>query len=105
MYLEEISIIERFENEDELISVVEDIGDKVVFKGYQEEQMVAVVNALLKLDFLSMKYETREEVLSVLCDSVSNYKISSRINWDNISKVADKLEDDLKEYVDEFLHS
>lgn len=105
MYLEEISIIERFENEDELISVVEEIGDKVVFKGYQEEQMVAVVNALLKLDFLSMKYETREEVLSVLCDSVSNYKISSRINWNNIFKVADKLEDDLKEYVDEFLHS
>lgn len=105
MYLEEISIIERFENEGELISVVEEIGDKVAFKGYQEEQMLALVNALLKLDFLSMKYETREEILSVLCDSVSNYKISSKINWDNISKIAEKLEDDLKEYVNEFLHS
>lgn len=105
MYLEEISIIEMFENEDELISVVEKIGDKVAFKGYQEEQVVALVNVLLKLNFLSMKYETREAVLSVLCDSVSNYTISSKINWDSISKVADKLEDDLKEYVDDFLHS
>lgn len=76
---EEISIIERFENEDELISVVKKISDKVAFKGYQEERMVALVNALLKLNFLSMKYETREEVLSVLCDSVSNYKIFLKI--------------------------
>ncbi|MCC8024393.1 MAG: hypothetical protein LIP16_03710 [Clostridium sp.] len=105
MQLEEINIIEKFENEGELIKVVEEIGDKITFKGYQEEQVMALINALLKLDFLSMKYETREEVLSILCDSVSNYKISSKINWDSISKVADRLEDDLKEYVDEFLHN
>lgn len=105
MRLEEINIIENFENEDELIKVAEEIGDKITFKGYQEEQVVAVANALLKLDLLSMKYETREEVLSVLCDSVSNYKISTKINWDSISEMTNRLEDDLKEYVDEFLHN
>ena len=105
MQLEEINIIVNFENEDELIKVAEEIGDKIAFKGYQEEQVVAVANALLKLDLLSMKYETREEVLRVLYDSVSNYKISTKINWDSISEVANRLEDDLKEYVDEFLHN
>ena len=105
MRLEEIDIIEKYENEDELIKVVEEIGDKIAFKGYQEEQVVAVVNAFLKLDLLSMKYKTREEILSVLCDSVTNYKISTKINWNSISKVVDRLEDDLKEYVYEFLHS
>lgn len=104
MRLEEINLIEKYENEDELIKAAEEIGDKIAFKGYQEKQVVDVVNALLKLDLLSMKYETREEVLSVLCDSVTNYKISEKINWNSISKVADRLEDDLKEYVDEFLH-
>lgn len=104
MRLEEINLIEKYENEDELIKAAEEIGDKIAFKAYQEKQVVDVVNALLKLDLLSMKYETREEVLSVLCDSVTNYKISAKINWNSFSNVADRLEDDLKEYVDEFLH-
>lgn len=105
MKLEEISALEKYDSEDELIKVTEKIGDKIAFKGYQEEQVIYLINAFLKLNFLSMKYETREEIISVLCDAVSNYKVSSKINWTNISKIEDKLEGDLKEYVKEFLHN
>lgn len=80
---EEISIIEKPDSEDELIKVTEEIGDKIAFKGYQEEQVIDLINAFLKLNFLSMTYEAREEILCVLCDSVSNYNISSKINWSN----------------------
>lgn len=64
--------------------------------------MLSIVNKLLKLDFLSVRYETREEVLSVLCDAVSNYDIVSKIDWNNIRKVKDRLEKDLIEYVEDF---
>lgn len=105
MHFDEISKIENCKNEDEIIRVVEEIGDKIAFRGYEEYQVVILVNSLLGLDFLSMKYETREEILSVLCDAVSNYKISSKINWNNVSTIKNKLENDLKEYIDEFLHN
>lgn len=105
MQLEEINQIKKCKNEDELIRIVEEIGDRIVFKDYQENQVVQLVNVLLELDLLSMKYETREEILSVLCDSVLNYRISPYVNWDSISKVKEKLEEDLKEYVDEFLYN
>lgn len=102
---EEISIIEESESEGELIKAAERIGDKILYNGYQEEQVIALANTFLKLNLLSMRYETREEILSVLCDAVSNYNISSKINWGNISRIEDRLEDDLKEYVKEFLHN
>ena len=92
-------------NENELIEIAEEIGDKIIFKGYEEKQVIALVNTLLGLDFLSMKYSTREEILSVLCDATANYDISKKINWNNISKIANKVEDDLKEYIKEFLHN
>lgn len=105
MYLEETSKIRKRKSEEELIKIAEKIGDKIIFNDYEEEQVLTLVKTLLELDFLSMKYETREQILSVLCDSVSNYEISSKIDWYNIFKVKDKLEDDLKEYAEEFLHN
>ena len=105
MYFDEVNKIENCKNEDEMIKVVEEIGDKIAFRDYEEHQVVSLVNSLLRVDFLSMKYETREEILSVLCDAVSNYKISSKIDWSSISKIKNRLENDLKEYVDEFLHN
>lgn len=105
MYLEEASKIRKCKSEEELIKVAEEIGDKIIFNDYEEEQVLTLVKTLLELDFLSMKYETREQILSVLCDSASNYEISSKIDWYNIFKVKDKLEDDLKEYAEEFLHN
>ena len=105
MYFDEVNKIENCKNEDEMIKVVEEIGDKIAFRDYEEHQVVSLVNSLLRVDFLSMKYETREEILSVLCDAVSNYKISSKIDWSSISKIKNIFENDLKEYVDEFLHN
>ena len=105
MELDEIKKIRKCNNENELIEIAEEIGDKIIFKGYEEKQVIALVNTLLGLDFLSMKYLTREEILSVLCDATANYDISKKINWNNISKIANKVEDDLKEYIKEFLHN
>ena len=105
MELDEIKKIRKCNNENELIEIAEEIGDKIIFKGYEEKQVIALVNTLLGLDFLSMKYSTREEILSVLCDATANYDISKKINWNNISKIANRVEDDLKEYIKEFLHN
>ncbi len=105
MCVDEVNRIENCKNEDEMIKIVEEIGDKIAFKGYDEHQVVTLASCLLKVDFLAMEYKTREEILHVLCDAVSNYKISSKINWSGISKIKSKLEDDLKEYIDEFLHN
>lgn len=37
MKLKEVSEIEKCTNEDKLIKILEEIGDKVIFRGYQEE--------------------------------------------------------------------
>ncbi len=102
MKLKEISEIEKYTDEDRLIEVLEEIGDKVIFRGYQEEQVILLADKLIKLDILSMGYKTREEILSVLCDMVSYYDILSKIDRDRILSVEDRLESDLKEYVTDF---
>ncbi len=104
MKLKEISEIEKYTDEDRLIEVLEEIGDKVIFRGYQEEQVILLADKLIKLDILSMGYKTREEILSVLCDMVSYYDILSKIDRDRILSVEDRLESDLKEYVTDFFH-
>ena len=40
MKLKEVSEIEKCEDEDKPIKILEEIGDKVIFRGYQEEQMI-----------------------------------------------------------------
>ena len=102
MKLKEISEIEKYTDEDRLIEVLEEIGDKVIFRGYQEEQVILLADKLIKLDILSMGYKTREEISSVLCDMVSYYDILSKIDRDRILSVEDRLESDLKEYVTDF---
>ena len=104
MKLKEVSEIEKCTNEDKLIKILEEIGDKVIFRGYQEEQVILLADKLIKLDILSMEYETREEILSVLCDMVSYYDILSKIDRDSILNLEDRLESDLKEYVTDFFH-
>ena len=49
MKLKEVSEIEKCTNEDKLIKILEEIGDKVIFRGYQEEQMIR-------------KYKTQQKV-------------------------------------------
>ncbi len=102
MELKEINKIEKCTNEDKLIEILEEIGDKVIFRGYQEEQVILLANKLSKLDILSMEYKTREEILSVLCDMVSHYNILSKVNRNHILSLKNQLENDLKEYITDF---
>ena len=87
------------------MQTIEEIDDKILFRGYNQEQILSMVNELLKIDLLSVDYGTREQVLNVLCDAVSYYDIHSKINWSNILSIKNRLEDDLKEYIEEFIES
>lgn len=87
------------------METIEEIGDRILFRGYNQEQILSLVNELLKIDLLSVDYGTREQVLNVLCDAVSYYDIHSKINWSNILSIKNRLEDDLKEYIEEFIES
>lgn len=103
MELEELEKLKKCDKEDDLIEIVEEIGDKIIFRGYSQEQVICIVKELVKINLLSVKYETREEILSVLCDATANYNIKDQIGWRNILSIKDKLEDDLKEYIEEFI--
>lgn len=103
MELQELKNIRSYNDENDLIRILEKIGDKILAKVYDEKEILALVSELAKADLLSMKYETREEILNVLCDAVSYYDIRSKIKWENILEQKEQLEDDLKEYVKDFL--
>lgn len=62
------------------------------------------MNEIAKVDLLSVKYETREKILHSLCDALCYYSISDSVNLENIVNVKAKLEDDLKEYIEEFMN-
>lgn len=103
MKLDELEKLKKH-NKDIMETLVE-IGDKILFRGYNQEQILCLVNELVKIDLLSVDYGTREQVLNVLCDAVSYYDIHRKINWSNILSIKNRLEDDLKEYVEEFIES
>ncbi len=103
MKLDELEKLKKH-NKDIMETLVE-IGDKILFRGYNQEQILCLVNELVKIDLLAVDYGTREQVLNVLCDAVSYYDIHSKINWSNILSIKNRLEDDLKEYVEEFIES
>lgn len=103
MELKELEKLKNYNTEVGLIKVIQEIDDKVVFRGYNNEQILSIVNEIVKIDLLSVRYETREEILHLVCDIISYHDISSSVNWENIIDISDKLEDDLKEYVVEFM--
>lgn len=103
MEIKELEVLKKYSTEADLIEIAQQIDDKVIFRGYNNEQILSIVNEIVKIDLLSLKYETREEILNLLCDIISYYGIPNSVNWDNIIGIIDKLEDDLKEYVAEFI--
>lgn len=105
MELIELEKLKKYNTEVGLIKIVQQIDDKVIFRGYNNEQILSIVNEMVKIDLLSVKYETREEILHLVCDIISYYDISNSVNWENIIGIKDKLKDDLKEYVVEFIES
>lgn len=103
MELSDVEKLKKYETENDLVKVVQEIDDKIVFRGYNKEQVLYLVNEIIKIDLLAVKYETREEILHLLCDALSYHDISNCVNWARIVDIKDKLEDDLKEYVEEFI--
>lgn len=103
MKLDELEKLKKHDKD--IMETLEEIGDKILFRGYNQEQILCLLNELVKIDLLSVDYGTREQVLHVLCDAVSYYDIHRKINWSNILSIKNRLEDDLKEYVEEFIES
>ena len=103
MELDELEKLKKYDKEDDLMELAEKIGDKIIFRGYNQEQVICIVKELVKIDLLSVKYETREAILCVLYDATAYYSIKDQIGWRNILNIKDKLEDDLIEYIEEFI--
>lgn len=101
MKLNELECLKRYNSESELIEILEMIGDKIRFRVYSQEEVLNMTNELVKINLISLNYEAREQILNTLCDAVSFYEIRSKIALNNILMVKDKLEDDLKKYVEE----
>ncbi len=99
----ELDRLKKYSTEADLIKIVQEIDDKIIFRGYNNEQVLSLVNELVKVNLLSVKYETREEILHLLCDIISYYGKFIKGNWKKIIDIKDKLEDDLKEYITEFM--
>ena len=103
MELNELEKLKKYENEDDLREIVEEIGDKIVFRCYNLEQIINLTTVLVEINLISLNYETKEQILNVLCDAAAYYNIRNTICWENIINIKDELEDDLKEYVEELV--
>lgn len=103
MELKELEYLKKCNTETDLIKLIQEIDDKVIFNGYNFEQMLYLVNEIIRIDLLSIKYETREEILHFICDVIAHYGFLDGVKWECIIKIKDKLEDDLKEYITEFM--
>lgn len=105
MELKELERLKKYRTESDLIKIVEEINDKVIYKCYSSQQIISLVNEIIKINLLSIKYETREEILYFLCDVVAYYGLLDGVKWKSVINIKDKLEDDLKEYVEEIIES
>lgn len=103
MEQEELEELRKQGTEADLVKTVEKIDDKVIFKCYTNQQILGLVNEIIQIDLLSVKYETREEILHFLCDVAAYYGFLDGVKWENIINVKEELEDDLKEYIAEII--
>lgn len=103
MELNELDKLKKCSTETDIIKIVEEIDDKVIYKYYTGQQILSLVNEIIKMNLLSVTYETREEILHFLCDVVAYYGLLDGVNWENMIKIRDHLEDDLKEYVSDIM--
>lgn len=102
MILQELDELREYSLEENLIKTMELIGDKITFRGYSEKEVLLIVLELISIDIFTLSYEGREELLSIICDAVSNYNIRNKVDWSKIVDNIDLLETDLKEYVTEY---
>ena len=99
----EVARLKTCSDEQKLRELTEEIGDKISFRGYSKDQVIDLVEELLKIDLLSLEYATRETILNVLCDSLLYYDIRNELNFGQLSRIKDRVETDLKEYIEEIV--
>lgn len=102
MILQELNEIKTYTNEKSLITTLEYIRDRILFNGYNENEVIKIVLVLINIDILSLSYEGREELLNLLCDAISNYNIKDKVNWSKIIAITELIESTLKEYITEY---
>ena len=56
MELKELEYLKKCNTETDLIKLIQEIDDKVIFNGYNFEQMLYLVNEIIRIDLLSIKY-------------------------------------------------
>ena len=105
MEFNDLEKLKNYDTEKDLIKILAEIDDTIVFRGYSKEQVLDLVNEIIKIDLLAVNYDTREEILYLLCDASSYHDISDCVNWASIIDIKDKLEDDLKEYIEEIIEN
>lgn len=103
MELNELERLKKYVDEGDLIEIAEEIGDKITFRGYSQEQIICLATALVEINLLPLNYETKEQILNVLCHATAYYDIRNKICWKSIIDIKDKLEEALKEYVEELI--
>lgn len=105
MMIDDLRELENYNTETDLIKIIQKISDTIHFKRYDQEQVIDLVNEINKINLLSLTYDTREGILFLLCEASSNYDISDCANLKSIVDIRSKLENNLKEYVDEIIEN
>ena len=99
-----MSLINELQNnndEKRIENILEYISDDVKNKLYTEEQIRELLLIFRNYNLLSMKYETREQVLYTLMNISYEYGIKDDELINNLNSIRNGLEDDLNEYIDE----
>ena len=99
-----MSLINELQNnndEKRIENILEYISDDVKNKLYTEEQIIEILLIFRNYNLLSMKYETREQVLYTLMNISYEYGIKDDELINNLNSIRNGLEDDLNEYIDE----
>jgi len=89
MELEELKELKQCNTEADLLRLI--------------QQILCLVSEIIGGDLLSIKYETREEILHLMYDVIAYYGFLDGVKWECIIKIKEELEDDLKEYITEFM--
>jgi len=97
--------INDYMNEDELLKKLPYIQDYITFRRMSFQDVLLLVDNLLKLDILSFPYTTRELILYIIADAIGHYKIVSLVNLESLISIRANVEEDLKEYIDECISS
>ena len=99
-----IDKLDKASDESEIEKISAYIADDARNEIYSLEQIGKILSIYNKLDLLSLKYDTREQILYTITEIANAYQIKGLFDLKSITDMRDLLEDDLKEYVDEIIN-